>query len=186
MFNKLFKTNNSFDNIIYLSRNYDKKWLTMLYEKFSKKIYNYIYSRVSNLEDCENITSKVWEKICKNINKFEWEIQWKFEAWIITISKNEISSYYRKNKIISDQIEEYENFQDDKQTPEEFAREKSGNNFILNQINELSEKQAECIRLKYFDWYKNKEIAVLLDIKEPSVASNLNRWLEKLKLTINI
>jgi RNA polymerase sigma-70 factor (ECF subfamily) len=184
MFKILFWQQQSFEIMIEKAQNYDKKWLEYIYDNFSDKIYKYIFRRVNNLEDAENITSIVWERICKYITKFNWNSKERFEAWIITISKNQISSYYSKNRIQSEWLEEYQDFKDENLTPDKVAINNSSQEYLLKILNKLPEKQSECIKLKYFDWYKNKEIANILWIKEPSVASNLNRGLEKIKLIL--
>ncbi len=184
MFKALFWKNQWFEVMIERAKNYDKKWLEYIYDNFSDKIYKYIFRRVNNFEDAENITSIVWERICKHIAKFDWNSKEKFEAWIITISKNQISSYYSKNRIQGEWLEDYQDFKDENLTPDKVAINNSNEEYLLKMLNTLSEKQSECLKLKYFEWYKNKEIADILWIKEPSVASNLNRWLEKIKLIL--
>lgn len=177
----LWKQKDSFEDILTLAKEKDKKWLWWIFDLYHERIYNFVYKRVSNIEDTENICSIIWERICKYIHNFEWLNKSQFEWWIIMISKNQIITYVKKNKFLLEDIEDHSYIKDEAPTPLETAIISSWNEFMLDLVNKLPNKQSKCVKLKYFDWYKNKEISKILEINEASVASNLKRWLERLK-----
>lgn len=157
------------------------KTFEKLYRKYMPKVYAYIASRTNNIQEAEDLTSDVWLKILKKIDSFNPKHEHSFSAWIFTITKHHLIDYYRKNNnipITSCELEET--------ISNNINMNRDIDNKILEKkfkkiLTSLPPKQAESIRLKYFGGLKNKEIAVLQNISEKTVASNLTRALKKIK-----
>lgn len=180
-FFSVFSQEQKFEDIIKSAKKRESSWLSKIFDLYHEKIYNFVIRRTWNVEDTENICSIIWERICKHIEKFDSDNKNVFEWWIMTISRNQIITYKTKKRIQTEDIDEHISIKDESPDPLEMTKINSWNEYMFTLLHKLPDKQAECIRLKYFDWYKNKEIAKILEIKEASVASNLKRWLEKLK-----
>lgn len=66
-----------------------------LYEKYAKKIFDFIFFKTGNKEDSEDLTSEVFLKAFNNIQKFNLEKNYSFSARLYTIAKNQIIDHFR-------------------------------------------------------------------------------------------
>jgi len=94
----------------------DEKSLEVLIQRYLKLIYNYVYRRVNNYTEAEDITQEVFLKVWRNIKKFDQNK--KFKSWIFTIAKNTTIDWLKKKKTLS-----FSNFID-----------KNGNNSLENKL----------------------------------------------------
>lgn len=69
----------------------------LLYDKYIKKIYNFVYYKTFHKETAEDITSNVFFKALKNIKSFKTG-SGTFSAWLYQIARNSIIDYYRSKK----------------------------------------------------------------------------------------
>jgi RNA polymerase sigma-70 factor (ECF subfamily) len=71
----------------------DKEALQKLYNHFFNQVYYYIYSRINNLHEAQEITSNVFLSMIENINKFKGQSS--FKNYIFGIAKNKIRDQIR-------------------------------------------------------------------------------------------
>src|SRR6056297_2278284 len=69
-----------------------------LYERYIKKIYNFIYYKTMHQETAEDLTSQTFIKALNKINSFDSE-QGTFQAWLYKIARNTVIDHYRTQKI---------------------------------------------------------------------------------------
>lgn len=150
-----------------------------LYKKYDLKIEAFIYSRINNLNEAEDVVSHVWEKVVINLPNLNANYEYSFCLWIFTITKNTLKDYYRsKNKqqevvSLDDILESCIG-----QNPE--IKDFFEHEHLLKIIEKLPPQQKTTIKLKFFQHFQNKEIAQKLKLSEKTVAANLSRALKKL------
>ena len=66
----------------------------VLYERYLERIYNYVYFRVGNVDDAEDLTAKVFFKALKSIGGYK-HMGLPFSAWLYRIAHNLIANYHR-------------------------------------------------------------------------------------------
>lgn len=71
--------------------------LAELYQANASKVYRYIYLRVQNSAESEDLTQQVFLKVLDAIKSFKWSGA-PFAAWLIRIAHNEIVDHFRKEK----------------------------------------------------------------------------------------
>jgi RNA polymerase sigma-70 factor (ECF subfamily) len=81
------------ESLVKKAQNGDKEALESLYKHFFNQIYYYIYSRVNNLHDAQEITSNVFLSMVEGIKKFKGQST--FKNYIFGIAKNKIRDYIR-------------------------------------------------------------------------------------------
>lgn len=164
---------------------YDTQAFSELYRANVKMTYNYLYSRLQNRQEAEDLTSIVWEAVLKNISQLKTNKEAGFKCWLFTIVRNTFYKHLEKNKNIDNKhllIEDFSKYKDDKEeTPDKFLQTQENKQQINIVIDALPPQQKEIILMHFFADLKNKEIAGILDISEKTVASNLSRALETLK-----
>lgn len=157
---------------------YNPEAFSELYRANIKMTYNYLYSRLQNRQEAEDLTSIVWEAVLKNISQLKTNKEVGFKCWLFTIVRNTFYKHLEKNKntIHSQLLTENKD-----ETPDQFLQTKEDKKHINIIIDALPAQQKEIVYMNFFADLKNKEIAVILDISEKTVASNLSRALETLR-----
>ena len=123
-----------------------------LIERYSKKLYLFIYNRTRNNEDTEDIIQDTFLKAYRNLSSYD--PKWNFSTWIYTIASRTAASHFR-----------YENVRKKEPmiqlnpvtTPEEEVM-KEDISGIWKAAGKLSKKKYEIIRLRYGDGLSIREI----------------------------
>ncbi len=167
----------------------EPQYFGVLYDRYFKAIFNYIFRRLGNYETARDITAETFLKAYQNISWFQWR-NIPFSAWLYKIAANEINQYFRKvkytpsilddlqlqNKLASDPGIETEKAALQKQSEEytEF-------NLIQQHLLKLSIKYQEVIALRFFEEKNISEISEILNKKQGTVKSLLSRGLRHLR-----
>jgi RNA polymerase sigma factor (sigma-70 family) len=70
----------------------DPEAFGVLYERYVDKIYNYIYYRTGNVHDAEDLTSRVFFRALRNLERYE-DQGVPFSAWLYRIAHNLVASW---------------------------------------------------------------------------------------------
>ena len=141
-----------------------------IFNLYKNDIYRLAYSITKNTYDTDDIVQTVFIKLYNNkiINKDDKEIK----RWLIKVTINECKTIFLsswKRRIVS-LTEKHENIKYEKD-----------NDNLLNEINKLSKKERIVIFLYYYEGYKVKEIANLLEKSETNIQTILYRARKSLK-----
>lgn len=68
-----------------------------LYDSYLDRVYNYVYYRVGNRPDAEDLTQQVFLNAWHAISRYK-NTGATFIAWLLTIAHNLVVSFYRKSK----------------------------------------------------------------------------------------
>lgn len=134
-------------------------------------MFRLAYSMVLNREDAEDIVSETIVKAYSHLDELK-NIR-KMKAWIFQILVNESKTYLKKRNRI-DLIEDISIF-------EEKEKDEKENYDLLEFVCQLEDIFKEVIILYYFEEFRVKEIADILNISEGTVKSRLSRARVKLK-----
>ncbi len=156
-----------------------------LYDRYMPRVYAFSASRLRCRCEAEDATSEAWMKILHALPNFHPNRAESVAAWIFTIARNVITDVYRNKRpegiIDLDEIVDLVAGEND--PPE--ARMERRERFVALQasLDELPEKQAHCVRLRYYGGLRNVDIAELEGISEKTVASNISRALGTIRST---
>jgi len=73
----------------------DRRQFTALYERNVDAVHAYVYRRVDNRAEAEDITSLVFQKALANLDRFEWRGV-PFVAWLLRIAANAVTNHWRR------------------------------------------------------------------------------------------
>ncbi len=138
-----------------------------IYEKNIDTIYQVCYMFMKNKHDTEDAVQTTFLKLFKSNMKFETEEHAK--AWLIVTASNTCKNnlkYWFKKQVTS--------------LIEEIPVTKKEDN-TLNIILKLPEKYKLIFYMYYYQGYKTKEIAEILNINESTIRSHLHRGRDYLK-----
>jgi RNA polymerase sigma-70 factor (ECF subfamily) len=145
----------------------------VLVKKYSKIVYNYLFSKLKKKEDCEDLLQEIFLSFYKNLTRFN--EQKPALPYLFAIAKNELKMFYRKRKFIlplKEEIVKEENHF------ESFADIDIS---LLGELNKLNKKEKIIFEM-LGQGYKIKEIAEELKIKENTIKSMIRRGRIKLKI----
>jgi len=159
-----------------------------LYDQYYSQIFGYVLKRTASIEVAQDVTSEVFFKTLKNLEKFHWR-GIPFSSWLYRIATNEIANYFRKSKHGQFRLEEASNSirlsnpAAEAELLEAEAELKSHEDFLAlhESLSGLPVKYQEVIVLRFFEDKQLKEIGEILGKGDGTVKSLLHRGLEKLR-----
>lgn len=150
-----------------------------IYDKYVKKVYLFVYLKVSSQEIAEDITSRVftqsWNKF-KEVKNLE-----NPRAYIYRVARNEVVNYYReksKLKIVSTESIEISGPEPE---IEQETQVKSEIKDIKKAVSLLKDDYQNVIIWHYLDDLPVKEIAGIMEKPEGTVRVMLHRALKEVK-----
>lgn len=153
--------------------------LERLCDHYVPKIYNFILKRVGGVQDAEDITSIVFEKVIVNLETFD-ESRASFTTWIYRIATNSVTDFYRSKG------RRRESSLDDEPAGEAFRAEDDLERadvymVLLELMKQLPAKYQEAVSLRYFMGLRVQEVAETLGITESAASKRILRGLDELK-----
>lgn len=182
------KSSNSSENLNELAEQAktDTQAFGRLYDHFIGKIYSFFFHRTNNnKETAEDLTSQTFEKVLKNISKYNSDRSY-FSTWIYSIAQNNLTDFYRKNKFRNGPSLDSPQNEPLRQTPSNKSHDSNvithRNKKILNwALSKLSQKDQLAISFKYIEGYSQAETAKLLKCSSNAVGVRIYRATKKLR-----
>ena len=144
-----------------------------LYRSHFQKVYNYVYYRLLDPVQTEDVTSTVFVKAAANFDRFD-PSKASFSTWIMRIAHNALVDHYRTRKVGASLEELGANepsANDDYPALDEQAKR------VAYLLSFISEEDRELVYLKYNEEKRNVEIARMLGMNPATVATRLRRAL---------
>ncbi|WP_346857001.1 RNA polymerase sigma-70 factor [uncultured Draconibacterium sp.] len=150
----------------------DSKAFEVLFNKYHKKLYAYLFRLLNSKEEAEEIVQetfiKIWEKREEFIEGYS------FDAFLFKIAKNSFISLTRKRvnrEVFENHPEIYTKA--DRNNSENYIIYKETKEIIDSIIEGLPPKRKEIFRLRRIENLSRKEIADKLEISIPTVDNQL-------------
>lgn len=153
-----------------------------LYEHFFPRVYNFVYARIKNSADADDITSITFMKMNENLNQYD-SSKAAFSTWLFRIASNTIIDQTRRSE--NSHETEWDEFFDpvapEYEEPEAQTLKNEGNQELLTALGTLPERDRRIIEMKFFSELDAHTIAEVLNMSESNVRVTLHRALAKLK-----
>lgn len=151
-----------------------------LYEEYYTKILFYIYKRIGNREDAEDLAGEVFLYAYDHYGGFNPE-KCAVSTWLYIIVNSRVKNYYRDHRSHAD-ISALENLlPDDGDELERAVWLEQLRAGLREAVDSLPERQREVIVMKYFQNRSHKEIAAAIHTSEGNTRVILSRALDRLK-----
>ena len=76
-----------------------------LYTEYHDKVSHYVFCRLQNKSDAEDIVSEIFLKVYEHFDTFDASLA-SVSTWIYTITRNTVTDYFRSNRIYAELPEE--------------------------------------------------------------------------------
>lgn len=153
-----------------------------LYERHVAIIYRYVYYRVGNHDDAEDLTARVFMRAMKHIKSYD-DRGVPFTAWLYRIAHNVVANFHRDNMrhpmVSLDDVEPRESHHHDDADAEIDARADQAR--LALAYRKLPEDRQQLIALKFSAQIQNADIGLIMRRSEGAIKSLYHRTLEQLR-----
>lgn len=155
----------------------------MLYNRYYKQIFLFVYKRTEEEEICADITAQVFLKAMMKLPQYQFKGV-PFSAWLYRIASNEVNQHFRDQKakrVVSMEKSDIERLMrqaDDAPGDDHVTLYQE---IVLETLSEMDPEDVEIIELRFFEQRPFKEVAEILDITENNAKVKVYRILERLK-----
>jgi RNA polymerase sigma-70 factor (ECF subfamily) len=153
-----------------------------IYNLYFKKIYQFIFYRVSAKEIAEDLTEDVFLKAFTKIASLKEDVT--FAGWLYQIARNKVIDHYREKKIVV-ALDEVENTLEYESNIIDVVNLEQQQKVLLKFMKELTSEQQVVLKLKFFEDLDNAEIADAIGKNEGAVRVIQHRAITKLQELIS-
>lgn len=165
-----------------LAKSGDKEAYGLLYELYFTPVFRYVYIRVRNKEEANDLAQTVFLKVFTALPNFKEQNKSPL-AYLFTVARNAVIDFWRTKKGVK--VDDFkaivERTADDGDSPHISYERNENQELIHRALQELTDIQREVITLKFLSDLPNKEIAELLGKTEEAVRQIQCRALRSLK-----
>ncbi|MFA6407343.1 MAG: RNA polymerase sigma factor [Candidatus Paceibacterota bacterium] len=170
--------------------NGDAEAFSLLVERYTNHIYNFVRRFITQKNDAEDITQEVFVKVWKHLPSFNTTKS--FKVWLFTIAKNASFDYARrKYETVFSDIEDVhdehwveESIEDVASLPTTLFEKKEVSEFISRALQTLLIHERTVLLLHYENELTFEEIAEILKKPMNSVKSTHFRAIKKLQSSL--
>jgi RNA polymerase sigma-70 factor (ECF subfamily) len=176
------KTSDSKEESILIQRaKTDSEAFGVLYERHLDRIYKYVYYRVGNAADAEDLTARIFERAIKHIGNYK-DQGVPFSAWLYRIAHNLVANWHRDNSrrtFVS--IDDVSNWIVSDHGPEFATQLMQDKQALLKAISHLPADRQELLIFKFVEQMSNAEIGAIMGRSEGAIKSLYHRTLLALR-----
>lgn len=162
----------------------NQKFVSDLYEKHKKQMYEIAYSILKNRHDADEVVDEAMLNVIKNIEKFVQSNGNEIDAQLVTYTRNAaINCYNAKKRRAAHEVsytyinedEEYEDIEieDNAASTDELVLSKENSEIVAKYLKQLSKEQQDVIVLVFAHGHSNVEAAKILGISANAVGMRL-------------
>ena len=159
----------------------DARAFGLLYERHLDAIYRYIYFRVANAADAEDLTEEVFIRAWEAISAFDSAGQGSFLSWIYRIAHNRVVDHYRKRQPLSWTSDRLALETANSPTVEETTHRNQDAARLAEAISQLDDTEQQVIILRFVEGLPHAEVAQMLGKSEGASRVIQHRALINLK-----
>lgn len=153
----------------------------VLYERHLDAIFRYVYFRVGNSADAEDLTEDVFVSAWENLSTFKPEGPKSFISWLYRIAHNRVIDHYRKRQPQSWSSEQLALEESRLPGVEEAAHLNHDTTRLAKAISQLEETEQEVIILRFIEGLSHTEVSKIIEKSEGASRVIQHRALTNLK-----
>jgi len=153
----------------------------ILYEQYIDRVYAYIYHRVGNAQDTEDLTARTFYRALDKLHTYE-DRGLPFSAWLFRIAHNLVANWHRdrgRRRFLS--LDKLWSHSKEGDTPEEQMEREEKHAALWDAIDQLPEDRQNLLLYKFGSRLSNLEIGELLQKSESAIKSLYFRTLATLR-----
>ena len=153
-----------------------------IYQKYYRRVYNYIYWRLHHHEAAEDLTADVFVTVLEKFYQFRGSDDDGLSSWIFSIVRNRTTDYLRQARLIREEsvrnVPEVSHELIGWTKADDSLREPE-NPTIEYIMQRLSKEERDLLELRYSLELTNEEVAGLMNLTANAISHRYTRLLEK-------
>jgi RNA polymerase sigma-70 factor (ECF subfamily) len=149
----------------------DGEAFSLLYEEYFDKVYRYIYLRLGNQAEVEDLTQEVFVKALEAIGSYKWR-DLPFASWLFRIARNHMIDHLRKESKVEKIAWDDNMARVEEPNPALVAEQRLEIEELRENIKKLSPAQRAVISLRFGGGLSVAEVAKVLG-KRPGTVKAL-------------
>lgn len=153
----------------------------ILYERYVDRIYGYIYHRVGNVQEAEDLTARTFYRALDNLDSYE-DRGAPFAAWLFRIAHNLMANWHRdrsRRRFLS--LDRLWSHSAEDDSPAEQVEQEENHEALWSAINRLPDERRNLLLWKFGSQMSNLEIGELMNKSESAIKSLYFRTLAALR-----
>ena len=164
--------------VVRLAREGDSAAMTELYEHYRSRIYGYLFYRVGDTHQAEDLTAEVFLRVVEKLPGYRFQAI-PFQAWLFQIARNLAIDHYRKTNA-HPMVELDANLITNHESPEQATERSMIARQLKQALERLTTEQCDVIVLRFLVGMPVQQVAETLNKSEGSVKALQARGLEAL------
>ncbi len=160
----------------------DRKAFDLLYHEYFTPIYRFVFMRVKNSHDAEDITQDTFLKAYEALDRYQHD-RGTMLPYLFTIARNLVINHGKKKRPESYLPEEIDRHADEGTTADgAILRETQERIRVLMEV--LSDTEQQVVELRFFAEKSYTEIAKALGKSEEAIRQHIARGLRKMRVNL--
>ena len=160
-------------------KNGDLQQASLLFERYHKRIFNFLARMAMDRDLAEDLTQNVFLRMIKYRGSYKEGL--KFQSWIYQMARNIFSDHYQANKNKYSNFVDVEKISDRLQDPQENEEQKHREHVLQQSMALLDRDQRELLVLTRFQQMKYDEVATLMGTSVANIKVKVHRAIAKLR-----
>ena len=154
----------------------DPEAFAALYRHYLTPVYRYLYQRLGNIHDAEDITAQVFTETLESLVAGHYHEGGCFSAWLFTIAAHKLADFYRTRSPL--ELDDPASAEPDLQSGIEKNDDRQR---LVKLLARLEDEKQELLRLRFSAGLSFAEIAMLAERSEAAVKMSIYRSLTWLR-----
>jgi RNA polymerase sigma-70 factor (ECF subfamily) len=153
----------------------------VLYDRYVRRIYSYVYYRTGQATEAEDLTERVFMQALEHLPRYEFRGA-PFSAWLFRIAHNLVANWHRDtSRHPTAPIEDLDNWEDRKADPPTDALDAEERHELRALVGQLPPDRQQLLVMKFIEERTNAEIALAMRRTEGAVKALLHRTVVSLR-----
>ena len=160
-------------------KNGDLQQAALLFERYNKRIYNFLARMTIDRALAEDLTQNVFLRVIKYRGSYKDGA--KVQSWIYQVARNVFSDHYQTVKNRSQNFVDVEKISDHMPDSQEVEAQQERELLLQRSMARLSDEQRELLVLTRFQHMKYEEVAEVMDTTVANIKVKVHRAMIKLR-----
>ena len=157
----------------------DLQRATLLFERYNKRIFNFLSRMTLDRDIAEDLTQNVFLRMIKYRSSYRDGAR--FQSWLYQIARNVFSDHYHEAKGRYAHVLDVEKIGDHMADHNESVLQEEKESLLMRSLEKLSTDQREVLILTRFQHMKYEEVAALLDTSVANIKVKVHRAMHRLR-----
>lgn len=157
----------------------DLQALSVIFNRYQVKIYNFFYRMCYDREVCRDLTQNVFEKVIRYRDSFD--VQKTFKSWLFQIARNLYRDYYHANKAAMKDIASIQYVADNAFSGLEKMEQEQQHAQLYEALNQLPDDKRELMIMSRLMGMKYEEISEATGTSVSAIKVKMHRAMRLLR-----